>query len=209
MKIEEVADEKQWIYFAWPNVHPMHPPWFHQQEISCLSLIHSLWNVIRVCIISDLIAQTSNACLFLSVKQNDTTRQLLHSCVASMNEQRTTYLIACKSHSQTLSTGGVSFPDSITGGVSFPDYQYWESLIPRPLILWESHSYTPITGRVSFPEHQYWESLIPRLPVLGESHSQTPQQGESHSQTQYSTHWESRVLDEIKFLTLHRTCMLL
>ena len=31
------------------NVHvdPMHPPWFHQQDISCLSLIHSPWNVIE------------------------------------------------------------------------------------------------------------------------------------------------------------------
>ena len=138
----------------------------------------------------------SNACLFLSGKQNDTTRQLLHRCAASLNEQHTTYLIACSSLIPRSSVLGESHSQTIsTGRVSFPDYQYWESLIPRPSVLGESHSQTPSTGGVSFPDYQYWESLIPRPPVLGESHSQTPQQGESHSQTQYGTHWESRVLE--------------
>ena len=130
----------------------------------------------------------SNACLFLSGKQNDTTRQLLHRCAASLNEQHTAYLIACsspfpdpqywesliprssvlgESHSQTISTGRVSFPD----------YQYWGSLFPRLSVLGESHSQTLSAGGVSFPDPQYWGSLIPRLSVLGESHSQTPSTG--------------------------------
>ena len=118
------------------NVHIcMHLPRFHQQDTSCLSLIHSPWNVIRVRIISDLIAQMSNPCLFLSGKQNDTTRQLFSRCAASLNEQCTTDLIGCN------------------------------SLIPRPPLLGESHSQTSITGRVSFPDLHCWESLIPRPSV--------------------------------------------
>ena len=153
------------------NVHIcMHLPRFHQQDTSCLSLIHSPWNVIRVRIISDLIAQMSNPCLFLSGKQNDTTRQLFSRCAASLNEQCTTDLIGCN------------------------------SLIPRPLLLGESHSQTSITGRVSFPDLHCWESLIPRPPLLGESHSQTL--STVHIGSQGS-------LIEIKLLTLHRTCMLL
>ena len=142
----------------------------------------------------------SNACLFLSGKQNDTTRQLLHHCAASLNEQHTTYLIACSSLIPRSSVLGESHSQTIsTGRVSFPDPQCWGSLIPRPPVLGESHSQTISTGRVSFPDPQYWGSLIPR-----------PHNRESLTPRLSTVHTGSRgSWNEIKLLTLHRTCMLL